>query len=136
MRKSYMFTLLEIIIVLVIISILVAVAVPSYLGTSDKANAVKIRNDLDSLNLVIGQYIMNNAKYPLTLRHLVTEGLLIEYPRDPFDREYVYDKKSVFYEGMGTQEVYFLQADAYYANDIDIVTPTIEVVLGVDPGDE
>ena len=77
------FTLIELMIVMVIISILVAVAVPLYQKSVIRAKEAVLRQNLFTLRQVIQQYTIDKQRAPQTLEDLVREGYLREIPVDP-----------------------------------------------------
>jgi len=80
-KKGY--TLIEMIIVMAIISVLVAIAVPMYqkslLGTKESL----LKNNLFTLRTVIDEYTFDKQKAPQTLQDLVDQGYLRNVPLDP-----------------------------------------------------
>ena len=77
------FTLLELMIVISIIMILMAVAVPVYNQTIIQARESVLRSNLATLRSVIDQYTLDKQKAPQTLQDLVQEGYLSKVPLDP-----------------------------------------------------
>ena len=100
------FTLIEVLVVVVIISILAAVVVPRFMDEPDKARAVKARQDIQALVTALNMYRLDNQVYPSTnqgLEALVDEpsgrpepanwkagGYIERLPRDPWGRNYLY----------------------------------------------
>jgi general secretion pathway protein G len=80
------FTLLELIIVIAIIGILAAIAMPALIHTPDKAKEAVLRTDLRTFRDVIDQYYADKGKYPATLDALVSDGYLRTIPRDPMTK--------------------------------------------------
>jgi general secretion pathway protein G len=80
------FTLLELIIVIAIIGILAAIAMPKLLGTPKKAKEAVLRTDLRTFRDVIDQYYADKGKYPPTLDALVQDGYLRSIPVDPMTK--------------------------------------------------
>jgi general secretion pathway protein G len=78
------FTLLEMIIVLSIITILVAIAVPIYTQHLRHAKEVVLKEDLYSMRSSIDQYTQDKNKAPQDLNDLVSAGYLHALPKDPF----------------------------------------------------
>ncbi len=78
------FTLIELIIVIAIISILLAVAVPVYRLHIVHANEAALKQDLYSMRNAIDQYTQDKAKAPQDLNDVVTAGYLRVLPKDPF----------------------------------------------------
>jgi general secretion pathway protein G len=78
------FTLLELLIVVALIGILTALAVPTFRQTPTKAKEAVLKEDLYTLRDVIDQYFSDKGKYPATLETLVEDGYLRKIPVDPF----------------------------------------------------
>jgi general secretion pathway protein G len=81
------FTLIELMIVMAIISILVAVAVPMYQKSVVRAKESVLRQNLFTLRTVIDEYTYDKAKAPQALQDLVNEGYLRQIPTDPMTSE-------------------------------------------------
>ena len=81
--QSIGFTLLELMIVISIIIILAAVALPQYQKTIMHARESVLRNDLFTLRSLIDQYSADKGKLPQSLDDLVTAGYVREIPIDP-----------------------------------------------------
>jgi general secretion pathway protein G len=81
------FTLLELMIVLSIIMILMAVAVPMYNQSIIQARESVLRSNLSTLRSVISQYTLDKQKAPQSLDDLVTAGYLRQIPVDPMTRQ-------------------------------------------------
>ena len=77
------FTLLELMIVISIIIILAAVALPQYQKTIMHARETVLKDDLFKMRSVIDQYAADKGKLPQSLDDLVTAGYLREIPKDP-----------------------------------------------------
>lgn len=77
------FTLIELMIVMTVISILVAIAVPIYQKSIIRAKESVLRNNLFTLRTVIDEYTYDKQKAPQTLDDLVSEGYLRQVPVDP-----------------------------------------------------
>jgi general secretion pathway protein G len=78
------FTLIEMIIVISIISILVAIAVPIYTQHLRHAKEAVLKEDLYSIRNSIDQYTQDKNKAPQDLSDLVSAGYLHALPVDPF----------------------------------------------------
>lgn len=78
------FTLIEMIIVIAIMGILVAVAIPVYQLHVLHAREAVLKEDLYSMRNAIDQYSQDKAKAPQTLDDLVSAGYLRAIPKDPF----------------------------------------------------
>ena len=77
------FTLLELMIVLVIIAVLAAVAIPKYLTSIKISREAVLKEDLSTLRSAIDSYTMDKQKAPQTLEDLVQAGYLKSMPIDP-----------------------------------------------------
>jgi len=85
--KTRGFTLLELMVVISIIMILMAVAVPVYNQSIVQARESVLRSNLATLRSVISQYTLDKQKAPQSLDDLVTAGYLRQVPVDPMTRE-------------------------------------------------
>lgn len=102
------FTLIELMVVIVILSILAVYVAPKIMGRPDQAKQVKASVDIQSLETALRLYRLDNGFYPTTeqgLEALVTppttgkipknwrEGGYLErnrVPKDPWGNDYVY----------------------------------------------
>ncbi|ADW68745.1 type II secretion system protein G [Granulicella tundricola MP5ACTX9] len=78
------FTLLELMIVMVIIGILAAIAIPSFTMNVKRAREAVLREDLHTMRTAIDSYTYDKQKAPQTLDDLVQSGYLKVMPQDPF----------------------------------------------------
>ena len=81
------FTLLELMIVISIIIILAAIALPQYRRTIMHAREAVLRDDLYKMRSLLDQYAADKGKLPQSLDDLVTEKYMREMPVDPFTGE-------------------------------------------------
>ena len=81
------FTLLEMMIVISIIIILMAIAIPNYNRTVIQSRESVLRSDLSTLRSVISQYTLDKQKAPQSLDDLVQAGYLRQIPVDPMTKE-------------------------------------------------
>ena len=100
------FTLIEIMVVLVIISIIAVLIVPNILSRPDEARAVVVKSDIQAISNALELYKLDNYTYPGTdqgLEALVTKpesppepehwktgGYLSKVPVDPWGNPYQY----------------------------------------------
>lgn len=80
------FTLLELIIVMAIIGILAAIAMPALKDVPRKANEAVLKTNLHTLRDIIDQYYGDKGKYPTSLNQLVELGYLRKVPMDPITK--------------------------------------------------
>jgi len=100
------FTLIEVMVVVVILSILAAIVVPKIMDRPDDARIAKARQDIRALESALNLYKLDNMTYPTTdqgLEALVTRpnsepqprnwregGYIDRLPKDPWGRPYQY----------------------------------------------
>ena len=77
------FTLLELMIVITIIIILAAIALPQYQKTIMATREAVLRDDLYKMRSLLDQYAADKQKLPQSLDDLVTAGYMRELPQDP-----------------------------------------------------
>lgn len=115
------FTLIEIMIVVVIIGILGAIIVPTFMSRPDQARVTAAQTDLRSIAAALDLYRLDNFQYPSTeqgLEALVTrpngfpepknynpDGYIKALPSDPWGSPYVYERTG------GAFNLYSLGAD-------------------------
>jgi general secretion pathway protein G len=80
------FTLLELMIVMVVIGLLAAIAIPSYTHNVLRANEAVLREDLYTMRGAIDSYTVDKQKGPQTLDDLVQAGYLKFIPKDPITK--------------------------------------------------
>ena len=94
------FTLIEVLLVVVIIGILAAVAVPRLGGRVGQAKESKAKSDIKSIGLALRMYEVDNGNYPSSLQGLLVKsgnsdnwrGPYLEsgLPDDPWGTPYTY----------------------------------------------
>ena len=85
-RRTRGFTLIELLIVMAIIGTLLAIAVPRYFKTVERARETVLRDDLSILREAIDKYYADLNQYPDTLGALVDKHYVRALPVDPFTR--------------------------------------------------
>ncbi|MEA3545248.1 MAG: prepilin-type N-terminal cleavage/methylation domain-containing protein [Thermodesulfobacteriota bacterium] len=86
MKSPKGFTLFELLAVMVILSILASIAIPSYKRSQIKARESVLAEDLYQMRRSIDAYFADNGTYPETLEQLVQNKYLRGIPQDPFTR--------------------------------------------------
>ena len=105
-RTQQGFTLMEILIVVVILSILAIMVVPQFMDQPDKARVARAQADIQALQTALSLYKLDNFRYPSTaqgLQALVSKpsgqpeaknwkpgGYLQQLPNDPWGNPYQY----------------------------------------------
>lgn len=100
------FTLIEVMVVVVILSILAAIVVPRIMDNPDKARVAKAKQDIRALESALNLYKLDNFQYPTTdqgLDALVEKpasdpeprnwkagGYIARLPKDPWGGDYQY----------------------------------------------
>lgn len=100
------FTLIEIMVVVIILTILAVFLVPNVLDRPHQARVAKAKTDIRAIETALGLYKLDNGSFPSTeqgLAALVTKpttgnipsnwkegGYLKSMPKDPWGNEYVY----------------------------------------------
>jgi general secretion pathway protein G len=73
---------MELLIVMVIIAVLAAVAIPKYLEHLRRAKEVVLQQNLWTMRRAIDHYTTDKEKPPTSLQDLVSSGYLREIPKD------------------------------------------------------
>lgn len=82
-RRRFGFTLIELMIVMAVIAVLMAVALPIYTRSIQRSKESVLKNNLFTLRTVIDEYTYDKQKAPQTLQDLVSDGYLRQVPMDP-----------------------------------------------------
>jgi general secretion pathway protein G len=108
-QKTRGFTLIEVMVVVVILSILAAIIVPKVMDRPDTARQVKVQSDIRALESALNLYKLDNFDYPSTEEGL--EALVPKYiarlSNDPWGNPYLYLSPGLH----GDMDVYTLGAD-------------------------
>ncbi len=125
------FTLIELLLVLVILSVLAAVVVPKFAGRGRQARVTAARSDIASLEVALDAFEIDNGNYPTTeegLKALVEEpsnatdwrGPYIrrDVPNDPWGNSYIY--KSPGDHNEESYDLYSYGPDGKSGGDDDI----------------
>jgi general secretion pathway protein G len=82
-RRSRGFTLIEMMIVISIMLILIAIAIPAYHQSIVRAKESVLKQNLFTLRSLISQYTLDKQKAPQSLDDLVSADYLKQIPTDP-----------------------------------------------------
>jgi len=77
------FTLIELMVVMAIISVLIAIAVPIYEKSIIRAKESVLRSNLSNIRNMIDEYTVDKQKAPDSLQELVSGGYFRQIPQDP-----------------------------------------------------
>jgi general secretion pathway protein G len=86
-RRVSGMTLVELMLVVAIIGVLVAIAVPRYNNYRDRVDQSQAINDITVLQAAIKLYAVDSGAYPASLADVKNDGKL-----DPWGRPYVYQE--------------------------------------------
>lgn len=79
------FTILEVLLVVLILGVIGALAVPQYTQHKERLKITQAKLDISSMEPLIAQYVLENRAYPVTLADIGRAGLL-----DPWNNPYQY----------------------------------------------
>ena len=82
-RRDAGFTLLELIVVMIIIGVLAAIAVPAFARHMKSAREAVLKEDLQTLRGAIDSYTVDKPKAPQPLDDRVSSGYMKKIPVDP-----------------------------------------------------
>lgn len=100
------FSLLELMVVVVILSVLALAIVPRVIDRPDQARAARTQSDIAAISSAVGLYKLDNFVYPTTAQGLgalvappiieplapnwARGGYILRLPKDPWGRDYLY----------------------------------------------
>ena len=90
------FTLVELMVVVAVIAILAAIAMPQFLSAADKARSAKETADIQIIKNATQLYMIDkNVDTPPTVENLYKEGYLTEHVKTVKDKEYTITYEAV-----------------------------------------
>jgi prepilin-type N-terminal cleavage/methylation domain-containing protein len=87
LRNTKGFTLIELMIVVVIIGILAAIAIPNFISMQDRAREGSVKSNMHTLQLAVEDFaVQNDGTYPIAADGPAVEALLPSgaVPNNPF----------------------------------------------------
>lgn len=126
-RKATGFTLIEVMVVIVILSVLAALIVPRIMSRPDEARVVAAKQDVAQLLQALKLYRLDNLRYPSTQQGLPAlvakpalepvpqrwQNYLDKLPKDPWGNPYQYLSPGI----KGEVDVFSLGADGKPGGD-------------------
>lgn len=106
-RRTAGFTLIEIMVVVVILSILATLVLPNFFDRPDKARVAKAKQDIRAIVSVINLYRLDNFDFPVLLDDVSDYFQNKRVPVDPWGNEYQYRQPGAY----GEFDVYSLGKD-------------------------
>jgi type IV pilus assembly protein PilA len=88
LRNAKGFTLIELMIVVVIIGILAAIAIPNFISMQDRAKEGSVKANMHTVQLAIEDFaVQNDGTYPVAADDAAVQANLPNgvYPNNPFD---------------------------------------------------
>jgi general secretion pathway protein G len=83
-RTHAAFTLIELIVVMAIVSMLLALAVPRYFRSVERSKEAVLKQDLSVMRDALDKFYSDAGKYPDALDELISKRYLRKIPADPF----------------------------------------------------
>jgi type IV pilus assembly protein PilA len=123
-RRRSGFTLIELLIVVVIIGILAAIAIPKFQTTKGKANAASLKSDLRNLSSAQEAYFFENSGYANNVTNLklqTSPGVVLS----------IVDATSSGWSAKATHPASFPLTCALYTGNVAALSPaTVEGLIG------
>lgn len=85
--KNKGFTLIELMVILLIISVLAAIVTPMVSNSITKAHESALREDLFVMRKLLDDYYADTGNYPTSLSELVDKGYMQSIPIEPFTKD-------------------------------------------------
>ncbi len=120
------FTLVEITVVALIISILVALAMPNIQAALLKARAVEVAADLDVMRVAVFNYLADNDVWPPDAAVGVVPDGLEAYLPEGFDFDK--DDYTLNYDNWTTYSPYFIAVTAETSDDPDLGAAVVDLL--------
>ena len=118
------FTLIELLIVVVIIGILAAIAIPKFQSTKGKANAAALKSDLRNLATAQEAYFYDNSVY-------ATDVTMLPYSRSPGVVLTITAATALGWSAVATHPASFPLTCALFQGNVAAQTPaTVEGLIG------
>ncbi|MDY0297870.1 MAG: type II secretion system protein [Acidobacteriota bacterium] len=117
------FTLAEILIVMALIGILVAILIPNYSASVQRAKESVLKENLFQIRDAIEKFTHDKHKYPTSLEDLVQHRYLKRIPENPFTRKA--DWVPVYYEPADDEDY-----------DPDLAQAIVDVRVNTQAGEE
>jgi prepilin-type N-terminal cleavage/methylation domain-containing protein len=118
------FTLIELLIVVVIIGILAAIAIPKFASTKGKANAASLKSDLRNLSSAQEAYFFENSAYTTSVTNLTmhtSPGVVLT----------IVDATSSGWSAVATHPASFPLTCALFMGQVTALPPaTVEGLIG------
>lgn len=94
------FSFLEMVLVLLVLGILFAIAVPRYQAQIVKAKEAVLEHNLATLRERLDQYRADHDEFPANLADLVVSGYVREIPEDPITQSILWEEVRDGYDPM------------------------------------
>ncbi len=122
------FTLTELVVVTLVVSILAAMALPNIRAALLKARAVEVASDLDVMRVAVFNYLADNDQWPPDAAvGVVPNGLA---PYLPTDFDFAKDDYTLNYDNWTTHSPYFIAVTAETSEDPDLGAAVVDLLGG------